>query len=244
MNYTCIAIDDEPYALGAMSDLIDRCPQVSLKKTFLSVVDALDYLNAGNAVDIIFSDISMPDINGLDAARLLSPSCRFLVFVTASPDHSLQAFNVRAAGFLLKPVGLLELTELISSFQKNDHALLAASSVESENEDAIFIKGGLKNQYVRVYVNDIVYIKADLNYNWIYTRTEKHYTYASLSSLAEKLKRRGTFIKISKSILLSTSHIEKVDGNTVHLSNKEAVTIGTTYKASFHEFVKRHSINF
>ena len=244
MNYSCIVIDDGPYALGAMGDLIDRCPQVSLNKTFLSVVEALEFLNEGNAVDIVFSDINMPDINGLEAARLLTPHCRFLVFVTAYPDHSLQAFNVRASGFLLKPVGLLELTELISSFKKNDDALLSASSAEPTSEDSIFIKGGLKNQYVRVNINDIVYIKADLNYNWIHTTTTKHYTYASLSSLAEKLKRKGIFIKVSKSALLSTIHIEKVDGNTVHLSNKECVTIGATYKASFHEFIKRHSINF
>lgn len=244
MNYTCIAIDDEPYALGAMNDLIDRCPHVSLNKTFSSVPEALEYLSEGDPVDIIFSDINMPDINGLQAARLFGPYCRFLVFVTAYPDHSLQAFNVRAAGFLLKPVGLLELTELISSFKKNDDALLAAAFAEPADEHSIFIKGGMKNQYVRVNINDIVYIKADLNYNWIYTTTTKHYTYASLSSLAEKLEKKGIFIKVSKSVLVSTIHIEKVDGNTVHLSNKDCVTIGATFKASFHEFVKRHSINF
>lgn len=241
MKYSCIVIDDEPHAIGAMCDLIERCPQLFIEKTFLNVPDAIEYLNSGNHTDIVFSDINMPNINGLEAAKLLSTFCRFLVFVTAHPDHSLQAYNERAVGFLLKPVGVLELTELINSFIRNDKSLL--SSIERDHKDVVFIKGDQKNQFFKLNVSDILYIESDLNYNWVHTTTKKLYTYASLSKLEDKLSNSKLFIKINKSTLLSINHIESIEGNTVFLSNKHSIAIGSVYKMAFHEFIKSHSIN-
>jgi len=241
MAYNCILIDDEPHAIGSLEDLIEKYPQLTVTATFSNIQSALSHLNEHGAVDVIFSDISMPDLNGLEAAKILNNYCRFLIFVTAHKDHSLQAYKEHAAGYLLKPVSFITLVELIDSFIKKDQAFFLSAT--SEQGNVIFVKGDRKNKFYKINVDDICYITADLNYSKIYTETESYITYMLLGEFETKLKDTEMLFRVNKSTIISLKYIESIDGNEVHLTNKKSFTIGNVYKPFFHELIKNHSLN-
>src|SRR5690606_25366382 len=124
MPFTCIVIDDEPHAILELSELIEENSNLKLQKAFSNVFDAQKYLATEGSVDIVFSDIEMPDLSGLQAAQSLTSYCRFLVFVTAYRNHALQAFAEKCSGYLLKPVGSEEFVDLINRFRQQDQHLL------------------------------------------------------------------------------------------------------------------------
>lgn len=248
MGYSCIIIDDEPHAIGSLNDLIEKYPQLTVEATFLNIQSALSHLNEKGAVDVIFSDISMPELNGLEAAKILNDHCRFLIFVTAHPDYSLQAYRHHAAGYLLKPVSFITLVELIDTLIKKDQAFLhgvplAQTVVPAEQEELIFVKGNRKNKFYKINVKEIYYITAELNYSRIFTDTEEYSTYILLGELEAKLKHTETLFRVNKSTIVSLRYVESIDGNTVYLTNKKNFPIGNVYKPFVHELIKNHSLN-
>src|SRR5690606_22341121 len=159
MGYSCIIIDDEPHAIGTLNDLIEKYPQLTVAAALLNIQSALSHLNEKGAEDVIFSDISMPELNGLEAANILNDHCRVLIFVTAHPDYSLQAYRHHAAGYLLKPVSFITLVELIDTLIKKDQVFFQSppagqTAVPAEQEDLIFVKGNRKNKFYRINVKE------------------------------------------------------------------------------------------
>lgn len=112
MEFTCIVIDDERHVLYAMTDVIAKYPKLKLVKTFSRAQEALDYLETTGGVDFIFSDIQMPDMSGLTAAKYYHQFCKFLVFATADARYSEKVFEANAE-LLLKPVFFQKFEELI-----------------------------------------------------------------------------------------------------------------------------------
>jgi len=242
MAFSCIIIDDEMHAISELSELIARNPILKLMHTFLDVEEAINYLMTEGGADIIFSDIRMPKLTGLQAAKLLHPHCRFLVFVTAYRDHSLQAFEESASGYLLKPINFITLTELINKFIFQDNSLLSSFSIR--NDKFIFVKGDQKKSYISIRTNEICYIKAELNYCTVVTNNKAYMTYMLLGDVEEKLKNTKQFFRVNKSIIISIDHIENIAGNMVFLNNKLSFPIGGKYQAAFFSFIKECSLNF
>jgi len=242
MTFSCIIIDDEEHAIGELSELVERNPKLKLRGTFLDAEEAINYLMVEGGVDIIFSDIRMPKLTGLQAAKLLHSHCRFLVYVTAYRDHSLQAFEENASGYLLKPVNYVAFTELINKFLSQDNRSL--SSFDIKNDNLLFVKGDQKNSYISIKTNEICYIKAELNYCNIITNDKAYMTYMLLGQVEEKLKSASQFFRINKSIIISIDHIKNIEGNTVYLDNNESFVIGRKYQAAFFSLIKERSLNF
>lgn len=240
MELKCIIIDDEPHALSELEDLVECCPHLTSTGSFRDVGPALSFLQDYGAVEIIFSDIHMSSMNGIDSARLLKRYCRFLVFVTAHREYAFEAFGVSAAGYLVKPVSravfLEKVNELIE--QTNSHGGPAET-----NENILFVKGGSKNNFTKINVNEIVFIEGLLNYVIIHTANNRQITYMGMKEIIKKLEHKGAFIRVNKSIIVSVNHISHIDGNMVHLSNKNFYAIGNMYKSAFHEFIAKRTLN-
>lgn len=238
MTYNCIIIDDESHSIGLLKDLIIKLPQLDLQAEFENVADALDYLGQSDAsIDIIFSDIEMPELSGIEAVQFYYPFTRYLVFVTAYSDYALDAYKQNVDGFLLKPPSYHELTKLIQSFIKKDKLLITQTKVP----EYLFIKGNSKNKFYKIAVEEIVYITSDLNYCWIQTSSERYYTYMSLSKI-ESLQFSNLLVRVSKSVIVSVRQIASVDGNYVKLNNQEEFSIGRIYRESFFALVSKLSI--
>jgi len=240
MKLNCIIIDDEPHAISEMEDLIISCPQLELAKSFLDISAAISFLQQNGPVHFIFSDINMPVINGIDAAKILNRYCRCLVFVSAHREYAFDAFGVSASAYLTKPVSttvfLDKIDELITQ-------TLNSELPKKNNDDILFVKGSAKNSFTKINYNDIIFIEGLLNYVVIHTVNDRHITYMGLKEILKRLEHTSIFFRINKSIIISTRYIGKIDGNTIRLTNKNEYTIGNTYKSAFHEYITKRTLN-
>lgn len=252
MGLSCIVIDDEIHAIGELSDLIEDSSQLVLKRTFSDVPASIEFLEDEGSVDVVFCDINMPNMDGLTAAEHLQPFCRFLVFVTGYREHALEAFEKNAAGYLMKPISEDSFNKLINTFVLKDKEFLADNIIEKHG--VFFVKGARKNEAIKVNIDEIKYIKSDLNYIVIHLEDNTNImTYILLGDLEKRLKRFKQFFRVNKSTIISMRFFKKIEGNTIYLSvdqggklplDDDSFTIGSKYKAALLSFIKERSLNF
>ncbi|RZJ90990.1 MAG: response regulator transcription factor [Chryseobacterium sp.] len=239
MTLNCIAIDDEQYALNQIGDLISFAPELSLIRGFENPFDALKYLHDEGSVDIIFCDIGMPFINGIEAGKLLKDYCNYLIYVTAHRNYGAEVSELNAYGYLLKPIRKITFMEKIENVIRSKSSELSA--IDSGN--ITFIKGNLKNKYFGAKFEDITVITAELNYVKIHTLTGFHITYMPLSRVEMNISDRTEFRRINRSTIISMNHFDRVDGYTVYLKDKSEYTIGRSERSSFFDYLKRNLFN-
>jgi len=238
MEMSCVIIDDEPHALAELAELIGRTPGIFLVSEFCDVRNALQFFGEGETVDIIFSDIDMPMIDGITAASLLQGYCRELVFVTAHREYALEAFGVRAAGYLLKPVGFIPFVELVSGLSQK------RGLGQTDNGGSIaFIKGDRKHSFLKLALREVVFIEAMLNYVKIVTIEGVKVTYAGLKDVEDMLRPKAYFLRISKSLIVNMDFVDRVDGNLVYLNDGTSMTIGQSYREAFRDFLRKRTFN-
>lgn len=240
MALNCIIIDDEPHALAELKELIEGTPDMHFLKGFGDANTALAYLKESGSVDIIFSDISMPGLNGLDAARTMNAYCEFLIFVTGHKEFALEAFGANATGYLVKPVSSKAFIEQVETLitKKAFH-----DKLRNDHNDLLFLKGSYKNSFIKIRYNDVIYIEARLNYVLLHTTKGNEITYLGLKGMEAKLKNMNMFFRVSKSTIVSINYLDRVDGNVVILTDKNFFPIGEKYRSAFHDFLRKHTLN-
>jgi len=236
MNLKCVVIDDEQHAIEVLTDHISEMPGLTIFKTFTSPVQALTEISIEDEIDILFMDIDMPGINGLELAKNIREKAKYLVFTTAHPDYALQAFDVQSDQYLLKPISFAKFALGIDRILKKEAALSSAPK-ETEQISALYIKGDHKYAFSNIAIDEILYIKALQNYIQIITKSETHTTYLTLKEI-EKALENHQFIRVNKSNIVAKSAIKKVDGNIIRLNNNEMIQIGEGYKDAFFTYVQ------
>lgn len=237
MKLKCVVIDDEQHAIEVLTDHISEMPGLSLYKTFTSPVQALTEISTEDEIDMLFMDIDMPGINGIELAKSMREMTRYLVFTTAHPDYALQAFDVQSDQYLLKPISFAKFALGIDRILKKELNNNKSSDKESEQVSALYIKGDHKYAFSNIAIDEILYIKALQNYIQIITKTETHTTYLTLKEI-EKALQNHAFIRVNKSNIVAKSSIKKVDGNIIRLTNNEMIQIGEGYKEAFFTYVQ------
>ncbi|WP_443945864.1 LytR/AlgR family response regulator transcription factor [Pedobacter sp. AW1-32] len=236
MNLKCVVIDDEQHAIEVLTDHISEMPGLTIFKTFTSPVQALTEISIEDEIDILFMDIDMPGINGLELAKNIREKAKYLVFTTAHPDYALQAFDVQSDQYLLKPISFAKFALGIDRILKKE-AAAASAPKETEQISALYIKGDHKYAFSNIAIDEILYIKALQNYIQIITKSETHTTYLTLKEI-EKALENHQFIRVNKSNIVAKSAIKKVDGNIIRLNNNEMIQIGEGYKDAFFTYVQ------
>jgi two-component system LytT family response regulator len=239
MIMSCIVIDDEPHAIDELSELIAQVPHLNLVETFSDARQAIAYLHETKHIDIIFSDISMAVLNGIEAAEILNNYCHFLVYVTAHRGFAPEAFQAKADGYLLKPVSYISFRQQAEDLSLKYQDIIR---LQRDEQQFLFIKGGQKSSYIKIKYNDIVYIEAMLNYIMIHTTTGHEITYIGLKAMEDKLSVMDIFFRINKSIIISLNYLDRVDGNIARMANGESYQIGDKYKSVFLDFLKKHTL--
>ncbi len=235
----CIIIDDEKHAVEELTTLIGHINDLSLLKSFQDIKSAISFLEDIGHVDIIFSDIQMPAINGIDAARMYTKHAQFIVYVTAYRDFAVDAFGVNAAGYLMKPVRYTALAQQMNTIlekRKATHKLY-------ENDAVLFLKGNNKNTFIKIRYEDITHIEALLNYVIVHTIHGNNITHIGLKGMEQILRQTDSFIRISKSAIISIHYLDRVDGNMVRLKGKDQFTVGEKYRNAFHEFLRKRTLS-
>lgn len=225
----CIIIDDEPLARQGMQMHIEKIPSLNLLDCFSNPLDAT-FLLQQNVVDLIFLDINMPEISGLDFVKTLLKS-PMIIFATAYPQYALDSYELDAIDYLVKPIRFERFVKAVNKAQ-NYLDLLQKDSEKSEveriNDDFIYIKADRK--YFKLAFKDILYIEGLKDYVILHTSERKVVTAMNLKTIFDQLP--PIFARISKSYIVNTSHIVSCDNFVVYLDKVE-LTIGQTFKDDF-----------
>ena len=218
-----IALDDEPAALEILRRHAEKVPFISLTQAFVSTAEALAYLNQ-NVVDVLFLDVQMPDMLGTDFARLIKTTQTQIVFVTAYPDYAVEGFALQALDYLLKPVEF-------GRFLQACNRALGQLPKKAGEPSSIFVKDGY--DWVRVNLDEILYIQSDSNLLFIHERSRKVTTRMTLNEMLAQLPTTQ-FLRVHKSYLVALKAIQKMERHQVTVGNV-TIPLAGSYKAALEE---------
>lgn len=224
----CIIVDDEPLARSTIKRLITRIPELSFAGEFASPDNVGDYLQ-NHDVDLIFLDIEMPNINGIEFAKTI-PQNTLVVFTTAYPQYALDSYDVDAIDYLVKPIEFARFQKAVNK-AFSYHSLLmdkAKENISTIESEYIFIKSD--RRFFKVNFSDILFIEGLKDYVIIHTDNKKIITRMYLKIIQEKLPEN--FLRINKSYIVNTKQIESFDNNDVFIGNYE-IAIGNNYRDTF-----------
>jgi two-component system LytT family response regulator len=229
---TCYVIDDEEHAIDTIVGYINKFPGLDLVGTSINPLIAINEVRE-NPVDIVFLDVDMPELSGLDVADIISPFAS-VIFTTAFPNYALQAFEKNGSDFLLKPISFDRFTKSVTKVQN-----LIRSKKQSETtagDGYFFINPGVKGKMVKLNYSDIIYIEGLKNYIVLYTAEGKHITYLSMKEI-EKAIPHDQFIRIHKSYIINLNKIKSIDGNNVIMLQNIDLPIGISFKDAFFNII-------
>jgi len=233
----CLAIDDEPKALGIIRYYAAKVPDLQLVGEFRSGVDALRFLGT-EPVDLIFLDINMPDLTGIELLQTLTRP-PLVLFTTAYSDYAVQSYDWDAVGYLLKPIEFPKFLKAVhkAQAQLQPKPLLVTANPAANPVGAkhIFIKSG--GQTYQVKVTDILYFEASGNHVLVVTLDRKILTLTSLLEITKSLPPR-VFYRIHKSFIVALSHVEVIESYQVKIKGYN-IPIGKTYREAFLRDFKR-----
>lgn len=231
----CIAIDDEPHALRQLAEYIEAVPYLSMEGAFESALDACRFLNE-NAIDLIFVDINMPDINGIDFVKSLSKNVK-IIFITAHSEFAYEGFLLDAADYLLKPISF---TDFLKSANKvNERYFQQNSSLPEihQNRDYLFIKS--EYRIIRINFKDIKYIESKREYVKIYLEGSGPITtLMSIKKLEEALPD-SMFMRVHRSFIVNLGKITVVERNRIVFDNKVYIPISENYGEKFQKYMEK-----
>ena len=223
---TCIAIDDEPKALEVIERYCQKISLASLKATFREPLKAIEFLN-GEKVDLIFLDINMPDISGMQLLQTLSPR-PLIIFTTAYSQYAVESYELNALDYLLKPVTFERFLMAINKAA----AALSSKNTTGPNEDAaVFIKSG--PQTYRVKVSEILYLEKNGNYITVHLKDGNILIRENMGDIFD-LVPAADFIRVHKSYVVGIRHISMIEVHQLIVSG-EKIPIGSTYRDSLRD---------
>ena len=231
---TCIIIDDEQHAIDVLTHYVNRIPSLEIVASFTNPLQALQFLNE-RPVDLLFLDIQMPEISGLDLIRAIGGRSK-VILTTAYSEFVSDGFELEVTDYLLKPVSFARFLKAVQRVTAPPPPGTPAE--EDLTGDYFFVKTELKGKMIKINFKDIDYIEGMKNYVAIHHDGTKTLAYLNMKDLEDRLPSRY-FMRIHRSYIIALEKIVAIEGNTVQLRKiKEEILLGETYKASFLERMK------
>ena len=231
---TCAIIDDDEINRLTLEHFVSLSPDLKLEASLADGIAGLTYFRQGNKVDMLFLDIEMPHLSGLELLRVLSDPPE-VVITTARPDFAVDAFELRVADYLVKPFEFARFTQSVQRVTQRLRPVLAAAapgpSPEVPASADLFVK--VNSRMVRINFDDVLYIEALSDYVNIVTLKHKYIVYTTLKGLEARLLPFPNFVRVHRSYLLNTQHIESIEDNTANLKDGHFVPIGKSYQDGF-----------
>jgi len=232
----CIIVDDEPLAREAVEILVQRDGKLVWKGSFNSAGAAADYMRE-NLVDLIFLDIQMPHVNGIEFAHTI-PKNTLIIFTTAFAEYALDSYEVEAIDYLVKPIKFDRFQKAVNKAISYQSLLNTGEKENVGNIEADFILVKSERKYYKISFSDIIFIEGLKDYVIIHIEGDRIITKMNLKNIHEKLPKKQ-FLRVNKSYIVNSSLIDSFDNNDIYLKN-HTVAIGNAYReAFFNEFVHR-----
>ncbi len=232
----CIAIDDEPLALRQIADFIRQTPFLHLVAECKNAFEAMDVLEK-EEVHLLFVDINMPGLNGLDFIRSLNKGPE-VILTTAYSEFALEGFKVNALDYLLKPIGYSDFLKAANKAKAYFETLEKADR-NNDNEEYLFVKS--EYRIIRINLQDIKYIEGMREYVRIHTLSRKPVmTLMSMKSLEEKLPS-NRFMRVHRSFIVSLKHVTTIERSRILFDKDVYIPVSDQYKEKFQEFINKHT---
>lgn len=233
MTITAIAIDDEPRALEVVEIHAQKVPFLELKATFTDAFEAIPYLQQ-NKIDLIFLDIKMPDISGIELVHILQKT-PMIIFTTAYSEYAVKGFELDAVDYLMKPFSLARFTKACNK------ALEMKLSRSEETPNFIFLKTGYEEE--KILLDDILYIEAEGNYMAYILPNRKLLCRQNIGDCISQLSTGryaaagvppNQFIRIHRSYIVALNKIQKITRQSVWVAGNE-ISVGASYEENLSE---------
>lgn len=249
MSINCIAVDDEPAALDLIVSYIQRTPFLELMGKFSNAIAALKSIHDKNQLQLIFLDIRMADLNGMELARIVGKSDKKknlrIIFTTAYDQYALEGFKVDALDYLVKPFSFVDFSH--SAAKAKDYFAMYESSLNSSTTEQnaiqeirpyIYLK--VEHQLVKIDVDDILYIEGLKDYVKVYLKSTPDkpiLTLTSLKRLQEKLPST-MFLRLHRSFIVATAAIKSANKTSVQIRSR-TIPVSEQFKEAFNEFLNK-----
>ncbi len=237
MTLRAIAVDDEPLALEVIERFSQKIPSLELINTFQSPIEAMEYLKE-NPVDLLFLDIQMPDLTGLQFLQSLTEK-PMIIFTTAFTEYAVDSYEFDAVDYLLKPVLFDRFYKAVNRAELQLQAKEALQAQDGDDavgngKDFLFIKSDTR--FFRVSLSDILLIEGMRDYIAVHTPKQRILTLMSMTNMLKKLPS-DRFMRVHKSYIIGLDHIALIQHNRVFINDKE-IPISSSYKEEFLRFVE------
>ena len=230
---TCAIIDDDEVNRLTLEHYIALTPNLKLVGSMADGIAGLTFFREGNHVDVLFLDIEMPHLSGLELLRVLTDPPEVII-TTARQDFAVDAFDLRATDYLVKPFDFARFTQAVERVQPRQPA---AGPAEGPANTDLFVK--VNSRMVRINFDEVLYVEALSDYVNIVTPKQKYIVYTTLKFLENRLSTFPSYIRVHRSYLLNTQHIESIEDNTANLRGGHFVPIGKSYQEAFYKSLQR-----
>jgi DNA-binding LytR/AlgR family response regulator len=230
MKMKCLIVDDENIARKILSDYVSKVPELELVAACSSALQALNHIKNDN-IDVLFLDIQMPDLTGLDFLKIL-PNRPATILTTAYSEYAVQSYELDVADYLLKPIDFDRFYKAVAKVisAKDSKVDNLPKPTSSQQTDKLFIKAD--NKIIKVSFNDIIVINGDGPYVKIITKDgRKIMSLQSMSKLVQILP--SNFFRVHRSHIVNIDHIDSIDGNMVKLSSDHTAILSKNKRDEF-----------
>ena len=242
---TCMIVDDEPLAVKLLESFVGRIPDLELKGSFTYSIEALDVLTR-EPVDLLFLDIQMPDLNGMELAHAIDNNRTRVIFTTAFKDYAFESYEVNALDFLLKPIRYIKFQASIEkarqyfAMKENAEAAASEKTEPTDKNDVIFLRAD--GELHQIALARILYVEGMKDYLKFYIQGERSpvITHMTMTAAEEMLPSSG-FMRINRSYIVSLSHIRSIDRNDCVYIGEQIIRVTEAYKEQFDQYIAKRT---
>lgn len=228
MMIKCVIIDDEPLAIQLLESYVQRIDNIEMFSSFTNPLEALKYIRT-NPVDLVFLDIQMPELNGVEVAQIIDKNIK-VIFTTAYPNFAAKGFELKAIDYLVKPISFIRFVDAVDRVINDENN----DGNDNIQKDFIFVK--TEYRLKKIDIKNIIYLKGMGDYCTIILPTEKILTLEKLKSLDTRLPQH-LFSRVHKSYIVAIDKINFIEKNRVHIED-EIIPIGATYEEQFKKLLE------
>ncbi len=224
----CLIVDDDEMIVATLKHYVEQTESLELAESFTDSVEAINYLQANNNVDILLLDIEMPELSGLELLDVLDQQKPHVILVTSKPEYAVKAFEYDVLDYLLKPIQYPRFLKAINKcIDKGKNVI---TRVHPNDEFEVHIKSDLK--HVRINLTNVFYIEAMADYvMFVMKNGNKHMVHATMKSLEVKLPD-SIFTRVHRSFIVNMKQIDSAENNIVNTGGA-AIPIGASYRSVF-----------
>ena len=232
---SCIIVDDEPLAVKLLESFVAKTPELQLLASFTDSVEAINAVKEQKP-DLLFLDIQMPDLNGMELAHMIPPTTR-VIFTTAFKEYAFESYEVSALDFLLKPI---RYNKFLAAVEKAKQWYEREPSADDAKSTSLFIRvdGELRN----VTIDNITYVSGMKDYVMFYLDGESKPLITHITMKAvEAMLPTDRFLRVHRSYIIAVDKIKKIDRNDCIYIGEEIIHVPEGYQQAFHSFIETRS---